>query len=110
MAAGMAGDGAGLLDFQQHHVFVAVEPDLEHFLHVAGLFALVPQLLARAAPVHGLAQFDGFMQRIAVHPGKHQHVAGCRFLGDHRHQAVFVPADFLEPFGIAGGNRKRHHA
>src|SRR5688572_7087311 len=33
-AAGVAGDAALLLDLQQHHVFVAVEPQRFHFLHV----------------------------------------------------------------------------
>jgi hypothetical protein len=63
MAARMAGDAAGLLDLQQHHVLVAVEADFQHLLHMAGFFALVPQLLARAAPVHRFAQLHRPGQR-----------------------------------------------
>src|SRR5439155_11592363 len=72
MAAGMAGDAVDLFNFQQHHILVAIEPDFMHFLSMTGFFALVPQLLARPAPVHRLAQFDRARQRFAVHPGEHQ--------------------------------------
>ena len=45
----MTGDSALLFDDQQHRVVVAVEPDLAHPLHVAGLFALAPQLACASA-------------------------------------------------------------
>src|SRR6185503_17085874 len=41
----VAGDSAALLHPEQHHVLVAVEPDLAYFLHVSGLFAFFPQPL-----------------------------------------------------------------
>nr|GEU28313.1 hypothetical protein [Tanacetum cinerariifolium] len=108
VAARVAGDAAGLLDLEQHHVLVAVEADFQHFLRVARFLALVPQFFARAAPVHGFAQLDRFGQRVAVHPGEHQHVVTAGLLGDDRHQAVFVPVDFFQPFGleaVAWGSR-----
>ncbi|KAI1692516.1 hypothetical protein Ddc_23553 [Ditylenchus destructor] len=62
VAAGVAGD-AGLMavlgDAQQHHIVVAVQPDAVDLLRVAGLLTLVPQLLARAAPVDRLADLGG---------------------------------------------------
>src|SRR5687768_7828583 len=58
VAARVARDGrvvAELRHLEQHDVVVAVQPDLVHLLHVAGLLALEPQLAARAAVVHGAA-------------------------------------------------------
>jgi hypothetical protein len=78
VTAGVAGDRRivpELGDPQQHDVVVAIEPDLVHLLDVAGLLALGPQALARAAVVHGVAACPPCAQRLAVHPGEHQHVA-----------------------------------
>ncbi|MNE78120.1 hypothetical protein D3C80_1744960 [compost metagenome] len=69
------------------------------FLHVAGLFALAPQLAARARPVDGALFGGGHGQGFAVHPGHHQHAAGLVILGNRRHQTVAVPVDFVEPVG-----------
>ena len=44
LTAGMAGDVADLLDHQDDHVSVTVQAHLMQGLHVAGLFALAPQL------------------------------------------------------------------
>jgi hypothetical protein len=44
---GVAGDAAQLLDHQDDHVGVAVQAQFVEFLHVAGFFALAPQLTAR---------------------------------------------------------------
>ena len=44
---GMASDArvvAGLGDAEQNHIVVAIEADVVHGLHMAGLFALEPQL------------------------------------------------------------------
>src|SRR5690606_13913019 len=100
VATGVAGDAADLFDLEQHHVVVAVDAHVEHALRVAGLLALVPQLPARARPIHGLAQFGGARERLAIHPREHQHVARGRLLRDHRNEPVFVPAHLVEP-GLA---------
>ena len=96
VAAGVASDAgvvAGLGDAQQDDVVVAIEADVVHGLHMARLLALEPQLVARAAEIHSAAQQGGLFQRLAVHPGEHQHVFAALFLGDDRHQALGVPFD-----------------
>ena len=52
---------AALLDFYKKHVLVAVGVEFFHPLHVAGLLALAPKLVAGAAPVGGLLR----LQRVA---------------------------------------------
>ena len=100
MAAGVTGDArlvTELGDLEQQHVVVAIESHRMHLLKVAALFALVPETVARAAPVDRLAALGGGGQRLAVHPRDHQHVLAAALLGDHRHQAGGVPFDFVEP-------------
>jgi len=98
--AGVASDAGvvtGLGDAEQNHVVVAIEPDVVHSLHMAGLFALEPQLAARATEIHRAAEFSGFLQGLAVHPRKHQHIFAALLLRDDRHQALRVPFDSVEP-------------
>ena len=47
VTAGVAGDVADLLDLEDHHVGVAVDPHLVQGLHVPGLFTLAPQFATR---------------------------------------------------------------
>ena len=84
----MTGNAALLFDFEQDHIVIAVDPYLAHLLHMAGAFALVPQFVARAGPVDGLPQLDGFRQCLAVHPGEHQDALALGILGDDRHKAI----------------------
>ena len=56
---GVAGARARLLDLEPDRVLVAVDAHLDDALDVAGAFALLPQRLARAAEVPGLAGLDG---------------------------------------------------
>ena len=91
--AGDAGVVTALGDSEQDHVVVAIQADVVHGLHMAGLFTLEPQLAARAAEIHGAAQLSGLLQRLAVHPGEHQHVFAALLLGDGGHQALGVPFD-----------------
>ncbi len=97
LAPGVAGDAARLLHLQQHHVAVAIEADIAHGLHMAGLFALVPQLVARARPIHRFAALVRQLQRLAVHPGEHEHAAGVRVLRDGGHEPAGIPFDLIEP-------------
>src|SRR5512140_462985 len=53
-APGVAGDAALLFHLQQDNVAIAIQADLFNFLDMAGLFALVPQLLARTRPIYRL--------------------------------------------------------
>ena len=88
--AGVAGARAQLLDLEPERVLVAIDAQLDDALDVAGAFALLPQRLARAAEIPGLAGLDRSWQRLGVHVRDHQHVAGCG-VGDHRgDQAVGV--------------------
>src|SRR5512139_2570358 len=93
----MAGDAAELLDLQQHHVVVAIQPDFSDVLHVAGLLALAPQFVARARKVNAAQRARSFFQRLAVHPRHHEDFPGGGILRDRRHQALGVPFDGIEP-------------
>src|SRR5207249_10718603 len=82
--------GADLFDLNQERVAVAVERDVLDLLHMAASLAFHPELPARAAPEIGLAGFDGFFKRSAVHPGHHQNAARFLFLNNGGNQAVRV--------------------
>src|SRR3546814_12363809 len=72
--AGVAGD-ALLVDAQQQGVAVAVHPQLDQPLGLAGALALAPQLGARARPVAPPAAGQRLHQGLAGHPGDHQQLA-----------------------------------
>ena len=63
---------------QPDAVLVAVDAGLDDPLNLAAGGALAPERLARAAEVVGLAGLQGAGQRLGVHPGDHQHLAGPR--------------------------------
>ena len=86
VAAGVAGD----FDAEPDGVLVVIDAQFEHFLHEAAGCALVPEHLAAAAPVMGLAGADGFLQRFLVHIAHHQHFAAVGGGGDADDQAVAV--------------------
>jgi len=86
VATGVALD----LDPEPDGVLVVVDAHLDDGLHQPAGRALVPQHLARAAPVDGLAQFDGAGEGLGVHVGVHQHLARVGVGGDHGDQAVLV--------------------
>src|SRR5882762_7547891 len=98
VSSGVAGDSAALFHPEQHHVLVAVEPDLAHRLHVSRLLAFFPQPLSGARPVVRFAGCRGLGERLAVHPGERQHLVRGHLLGDRRNKAVFVPLYPVEPF------------
>src|SRR6267143_1097768 len=97
VSSGVAGDPAALFHPEQHHVLVAVEPDLAHRLHVSRLLAFFPQPLSGARPVVRFAGCRGLGERLAVHPGERQHPVRGHLLGDRRNKAVFVPLYSLKP-------------
>ena len=84
----MAGRAADLLDLEQHGVAVAVQADGKHFLYVPGRAALVPEFLAAAAPVMGLAGFQGTFPGFFIHIGQHEHFARGRVLRDGGDQSL----------------------
>ena len=79
---------AALLDLEEEHVLVAVGVEFLHPLDVAGLLALAPKLVARTAPVGGLFCLQGVHERLGVHEGEHEHLAGGGVLRDARDEAV----------------------
>jgi len=84
---------AGLRDAEQNHVVVAIEANVMHQLHMTGFLALEPELVARTAEIDGAPLLGGELQRLAVHPGEHQHVFAALLLRDDGHQALRVPFD-----------------
>src|SRR5262245_22123151 len=102
----MTGAGALLLDFNPHRVLVAVDAHLDDALAVTRGFAFAPEALPRAAEVAGLASRDGLLQRLGVHVGDHQHVAGLRIRDDAGDEPIGIEfgregAAFLDLFGRA---------
>ena len=85
--AGVAGR-ADLLHGDQQRVAVAVQRHRPHVLVVAGGRALHPVLPAAARPVGGPAGGQRAMQRLVVHPGEHQHVAGAVLAHDRGDETV----------------------
>src|SRR5689334_4574411 len=66
--AGMTGDTC-LLDLDQQRIAVAVDPEIDQFLHMSGSLALAPKRLARSRPVADPTRAHGLGDRITVHPG-----------------------------------------
>src|SRR3989475_6074268 len=97
VSSGVAGDSAALFHPEQHHVLVAVEPDLAHRLHVSRLLAFFPQPLSGARPVMRFTRRSRLGERLAVHPGERQHLVRGHLLGDRRNKAVLVPLNSLKP-------------
>ena len=89
-------DRAGRPDAQQDRVAVAVVADLVDGERVAGRLALVPELLARAAPEPRLAGLARAAQRLLVHPGEHQHAAVVGVLDDRRASDPDRPSGLLQ--------------
>src|SRR5262249_19036955 len=79
---GMAGARALLLHLDPLRVLIAVDAHLQDALAVTRGFAFAPEALARAAEVASFAACDGLLQRLRVHVGNHQYVAGSR-IGHH---------------------------
>src|SRR3990172_2412422 len=98
LAPRMAGHAAHLLDLEQDRVGVAIQPDFDNFLRMAGLPALAPQAFARARPVDRLAAPDGLQERLAIHPRDGEDASGRAFLRDGRNQTLLVPRNGVDPF------------
>src|SRR5205085_6737681 len=85
--------GTRRIDAHQHRILIAVELHGLDPLRVAAGLALHPELIAAAAPEGRLASRERLVERLAVHPGEHQHLAGGGILHDRRHQAVLIEFD-----------------
>ena len=87
----MAGDALALHhDLEPQGVLIAVGAQLAHAQEVAAFLALLPKLVARSAPEMADARLERQRQRLGVHPGKHQHLAGGGIGDDRRNQAIGV--------------------
>src|SRR6188472_1444377 len=94
--AGVAGR-ARLLHPIEYRIAVAVEPDLDHPLHVPGGFPLAPGGAAGAAVVVGLPRAEGTRERVPISIGQHQDVTRPALLGHHRDQSVGPEPDRRPP-------------
>ena len=74
-------------------VGVAVVAQRPTRLGVARGRALVPQLVARAAPEVQLALLLRARERLGVHVGEREDLARAPVLHDARHEAALVPRD-----------------
>src|SRR5829696_9697781 len=78
---------AGRLHEGENRVLVAVKPQLLELLDVPGGRSLVPQLVAGARPEPHLTRLAGALERLVVHVGKREHLAGAGVL-DYAGQEV----------------------
>ena len=80
-------DSAGLVAAvaQQHGIAIAIEPQRHDSLDLARGLALAPERLARARPVDGVAGRQRLLDRLTVHPGQHQDLAGVVLLRHRGH-------------------------
>jgi len=81
---------AGLANFHQHRVLVAINLNIDNSLRVSGRFAFDPQALPRSAPIGRPAGFHRRLQGLSIHPGQHQNLVGFHILGDGGDQAVRI--------------------
>src|SRR3569832_2477703 len=86
-----------MFDFEQHHIIVAIEADFTDVLHMAGFFALAPQFVARARPVHPAQCACRFFKSLAVHPRHHEDFSTGGILSDRRDEPMRIPYDGIEP-------------
>src|SRR5690606_15946122 len=101
---GMASDAALLVHLEQDDVGIAVETHLTHLLAVPRLFAFAPQPAARAGPVHGVARFHSFAQRLGIHPGNHQYGAISGVLCNGGNQTLPIELHLRQPGGSSHGS------
>ena len=99
--AGVTGHIAALLDRQQQHICIAVVTNPPQTLDVAAGGALVPELLAGAAPIVHLASGQAALNRLLIHPGHHQHCAIQPVLGHGWNQAGLVEAQAFDQLASA---------
>ena len=93
--AGVAG-GTDLIDFQQQRIAVAIDPCFDEMLRCGRTFRPCARLPARTRPVGDFAGLQRLFQRLAIHPGEHQHRAGRRTLRDDGHEPVVVERDRID--------------
>src|SRR3546814_1588427 len=89
---------------------VAVHPQRDQPLGLAGALALAPQLGARARPVAHPAAGQRLHQGLAVHPGDHQHLAAVVLLRHRADEALRVEGNGLFQGGgkIVHGRSEEH--
>ena len=90
--AGVAGRAGGL-DEREQRVAVAVQAQRADVLEVAGRRALVPQLLARAAPEVQLTGLARAPHGLRVGVGEGEHLSRAPVLHDDRDEALLVVGD-----------------
>ena len=90
LAARMAGSATFLIYGDPDDVLITIGPHIDDGLCVARRFALLPKLLPRPGPVPGIARFDGEVQGLLVHPGKHEHHASVLIGANDRDQAISI--------------------
>ena len=107
----MAGD-ALLVHLHEQGISVAVGIEAIHVLHVAGRLALPPECPPRAGPEMAAARAQRRLERLPVHPGDHQHLAGLRLLHDGGDEPVGVPAEIRSAHGSSrtGTPRSRRYS
>lgn len=107
----MAAAAAMLFHAQHQCVLIAVGADVHDLLKLAARRAFVPDLVAAAAPIHRLTEFQGHSETLLVHVGQHQRLTSGRIHCHGGNQTVLVElrrkqhAFFHGLLGFTGGER-----
>src|SRR2546427_1429946 len=90
----MTDAGTDRFDAHEERVSVAIHTHLANLQDVAAGFALLPQLVPRAAEEDHFSGALSLGERFWIHEGKHQHVTGALVLDDGRYQSTaFLKVD-----------------
>src|SRR4029079_3423462 len=82
----------GRINQRHEGVAVAVVADLANVLNVPRARPLAPDLAPAAAVEMDLASLEGELQRLLVHVGEGEHLAGAGVLHHARHEAALIEA------------------
>ena len=93
---GVASHISPLLNGEQQHVSIAVVAERAQVLTMTAAGPLVPELTPRAAPVMDLGGGQTALDRLAIHPGDHQHSAIEPVLSDSRDQTSLVKTELID--------------
>jgi len=86
----MAAFPALLFNHKPQAVLVAVYTKAFDDLVFTRCRTLVPKFVSRAAEIVGLTGFNGFLDRLGVHPGLHQGFASAGACGEYWDKAALI--------------------
>ena len=86
----MAAAAAVLFYAQNERILVTVGADVDDLLKLAAGGPFVPELIAAAAPINGLAEFERHFEGLLVHVGQHEWRTGLGIDRHRGHEAMLI--------------------